>query len=59
MAGGNVEKGVTAGATDPFSLRSLGSPIHIRDVHATILDLMGFNDEGVGKKHPSLFALPS
>ena len=42
MAGGNVEKGVTAGATDPFSLRSLGSPIHIRDVHATILDLMGF-----------------
>ncbi len=45
MAGGNVKGGATAGSTDEFSLRSVGSPIHIRDVHATILDLLGLEDE--------------
>lgn len=44
MAGGNVKGGATAGETDEFSLRSVGKPIHVRDVHATILDLMGLND---------------
>lgn len=51
MAGGNVKQGATVGATDPFSLRSIGSPIHIRDVHATILHLMGLNDEQLTFKH--------
>ena len=41
MAGGDVKGGTTAGATDEFSLRSVGEPIHVRDVHATILSLMG------------------
>ena len=34
-----------AGETDEFSLRSAGEPIHMRDVHATILNLMGLEDE--------------
>lgn len=44
MAGGDVKGGSTAGETDEFSLRSTGEPIPIRDVHATILDLMGLDD---------------
>ena len=45
MAGGDVKGGSKAGETDEFSLRSAGKPIHMRDVHATILNLMGLEDE--------------
>ena len=45
MAGGNVKGGATCGETDEFSLRSIDAPIPIRDVHATILSLMGLDDE--------------
>lgn len=51
MAGGNVKGGATAGETDPYSLRSVGEPIHIRDVHATILHLMGLEDEKLTYRH--------
>ena len=44
MAGGGIKGGATAGQTDEFSLRSIGDGIHIRDVHATLLDLMGLDD---------------
>ena len=45
MVGGDVKGGATAGETDDFSLRSAGEAIHIRDVHATLLNLMGLDDE--------------
>ncbi len=45
MAGGDVQGGVTVGGTDDFGLRAAAEPIHIRNVHATILDLMGLDDE--------------
>ncbi|MDA1015032.1 MAG: DUF1501 domain-containing protein [Planctomycetota bacterium] len=45
MARGNVKGGASAGVTDEFGLRGIGEEIHIRDVHATILDLMGLDDE--------------
>jgi len=45
MAGGDVKGGATAGETDEFGLRSVDEPIPIRNVHATILDLMGLDDE--------------
>ncbi len=51
MAGGNVRGGATVGATDEYSLRSIGEPVHVRDVHATILDLMGLHDEQLTYKH--------
>ena len=51
MAGGNVKPGATTGETDEYSLRSLGQPIHIRDVHATILNLMGLEDERLTYTH--------
>jgi len=51
MAGGDVKGGATAGATDEFSLRAAGEPIHIRDVHGTILDLMGLDDNQLRYLH--------
>ena len=53
MAGGNVKPGSTAGATDEYSLRSAGEgePIRVRDVHATILNLMGMRDTELTYQH--------
>ncbi len=45
MAGGDVKGGTTAGATDDFSLCAAETPIPIRDVHATLLHLLGLDDE--------------
>jgi hypothetical protein len=51
MAGGDVRGGATAGQTDEFGLRAAEEPIPIRDVHATILDLMGLDDERLRYLH--------
>lgn len=51
MAGGDIKGGATAGETDEFSLRSIGEPISIRDVHATILNLMGLRDDDLRFLH--------
>lgn len=51
MAGGNVKGGTTAGETDEFSLQSIDEPIPIRDVHATILNLMGLDDDELRYLH--------
>ena len=51
MAGGNVKPGATVGQTDDFSLRSVEEPIHIRHVHATLLNLMGLDDERLRYLH--------
>ena len=55
MAGGDVKAGATVGATDEFSLRSVDEPIPIRDVHATILDLLGLDDEQLRYLHAGRF----
>ena len=41
MAGGGVKGGQTIGATDELGLRAVEKPLHVRDLHATILHLMG------------------
>lgn len=52
MAGGDVKGGATAGESDEYGLRSVeGKEIHIRDVHATILDLMGLEDTKLTFRH--------
>jgi len=51
MAGGDVKEGATAGETDEFGLQSTGEPLHIRHVHATILDLLGLDDNRLRYLH--------
>jgi hypothetical protein len=43
MAGGDVKPGVKFGETDDFSVRAAGEEIPVRDVHATLLHLMGLD----------------
>ena len=45
MAGGNVRGGATFGATDDFSVRAADEEIPLRDVHATLLHLLGLNQD--------------
>jgi hypothetical protein len=51
MAGGNVKKGETFGATDDLSVRAAGDPIPVRDVHATILNLLGLDQDRLTYLH--------
>ncbi len=51
MAGGDVKGGASVGETDEFSLRSVDEGIHIRDVHATVLNLMGLDDDRLRFQH--------
>jgi hypothetical protein len=44
MAGAGVKPGTVVGATDEVGLRATESPYHVRDLHATILHLMGLDD---------------
>ena len=41
MAGAGVKKGVTFGATDDFCYNITENPVHVHDLNATILHLMG------------------
>ncbi|MSU34702.1 MAG: DUF1501 domain-containing protein [Pedosphaera sp.] len=45
MAGGGVKGGTTYGATDEFGFRATESPVHVHDLHATILHLLGLDHE--------------
>jgi uncharacterized protein (DUF1501 family) len=45
MAGGGVRAGHVYGSTDPFGFKAQENPVHIHDLHATILKLMGFDHE--------------
>jgi hypothetical protein len=43
LAGGGVRGGTVHGATDEFGLQSVEKVVHVHDLHATILFLMGFD----------------
>jgi hypothetical protein len=45
MAGGGVKGGTAYGATDEFGLKAIENPLHIHDLHATILHAMGLDHE--------------
>jgi len=44
MAGGGVKGGQTIGATDDFGLRAVDTKLHVHDLHATILWLLGLGN---------------
>ena len=43
MAGGGVKGGMTYGATDEVGLHAVENRVHVHDLHATILHLLGFD----------------
>jgi len=43
LAGGGVKGGTIYGATDEFGFRAVENKVHVHDLHATILRLMGFD----------------
>ncbi|MDB5387132.1 MAG: hypothetical protein JWM11_2778 [Planctomycetaceae bacterium] len=45
LAGGGVKGGMAYGATDAVGLRAAENKVHVHDLHATILHLLGFNHE--------------
>jgi hypothetical protein len=45
LAGGGVRRGMTYGATDPLGLRAVENKVHVHDLHATILHLLGLDHE--------------
>jgi uncharacterized protein (DUF1501 family) len=45
MAGGGVKGGQAYGATDELGYRAVENKVHIHDLHATVLHLLGFNHE--------------
>ena len=47
MAGGGVQGGMSYGATDEFGLTAVEDRVHVHDLHATILHLMGLDHESL------------
>ena len=51
LAGGGVRGGIAFGATDEFGFRAVENVMHVHDLHATILHLMGFDHEQLTFRH--------
>jgi uncharacterized protein (DUF1501 family) len=45
LAGGGIKSGTVYGATDEFGARAIENKVHIHDLHATVLRLLGFDHE--------------
>lgn len=45
LSGGGVKPGVSYGRTDEFSYNAVENPVHVRDLHATVLHLLGIDHE--------------
>jgi hypothetical protein len=51
MAGGGVAPGLVYGETDPYGYNIEKDPVHVHDLHATILYLLGIDHEQLTYKH--------
>src|SRR5207253_2327988 len=45
LAGGGVRGGTVHGATDEFGFAAVENKVHVHDLHATVLHLLGFDHE--------------
>ena len=43
LAGGGVRPGITLGESDEFGFNATRDPVHVHDLHATLLHLLGFD----------------
>jgi hypothetical protein len=51
MAGGGVRGGMSYGATDEYGYYAIENKMHINDLHATLLHLMGLDHERLTYRH--------
>ena len=51
MAGGGVKGGFHYGATDPFGYKAVENKVHVNDLHATLLHLLGVDHERLTYRH--------
>lgn len=56
LAGGGVKGGLVHGETDDFSYNVVRDPVHVRDLNATLLHLLGFDHERLTFPHKGLDA---
>jgi hypothetical protein len=54
MAGGGIRPGTIYGETDDFSYNIVRDPVHIRDFHATVLHLLGYDHTRFSVRHQGL-----
>jgi hypothetical protein len=54
LAGGGIKPGVTYGETDDFGFNTTRDAVHVRDLHATILHLLGFDHQRLSVKFQGL-----
>ncbi|MBP9225904.1 MAG: DUF1501 domain-containing protein [Verrucomicrobiales bacterium] len=54
LAGAGIKSGTVYGETDDYSYNIIQNPVHIRDLNATILHLLGINHERLSVKHQGL-----
>ena len=45
LAGGGVKGGTVYGSTDEFGFKAVEDRLHVHDLHATVLHLLGFDHE--------------
>ena len=51
LAGGGVKGGHVHGATDELGFQAVENKVHVHDLHATILHLLGFDHEHFTFRH--------
>jgi hypothetical protein len=54
LAGGGVKGGLTYGATDELGYHAVENPVHVRDLHATLLHLLGIDHGRLTYKYQGL-----
>lgn len=54
FAGGGIKTGQTIGESDELGFNVVSDKIHVHDLHATILHLLGFNHQKLSIPHPGL-----
>jgi hypothetical protein len=51
MAGGGVRRGLTYGSSDDFGYHPVENPVHMHDLHATLLHALGLDHERLTYRH--------
>lgn len=51
FAGGGIKPGISYGKTDDFGYNIVENPVHVHDLHATLMHLMGIDHERLNFRH--------